>query len=81
LINALEMKMPIMLDRRLMAEHHRLQLFEEKVKSLDPALLLKRGYSITLHNGHAIRDASVLTPGDEIETRLANGTIHSTVIK
>ncbi|MBR2097151.1 MAG: exodeoxyribonuclease VII large subunit [Prevotella sp.] len=81
LINALEMKMPIMLDRRLMAEHHRLQLFEEKVKSLDPALLLKRGYSITLHNGHAVRDASVLTPGDEIETRLANGTIYSTVIK
>ena len=81
LINALEVKMPIFLNHRLMAEQHRLQLIEEKTKNLDPALLLKRGYSITLHNGHAIRDASVLTPGDEIETRLANGTIHSTVIK
>ena len=81
LINALEVKMPILLDRRLMAEQHRLQLIEEKVKSLDPALLLKRGYSITLKDGKAVRDASTLNPGDTIETRLANGTLRSTVIK
>jgi exodeoxyribonuclease VII large subunit len=62
-----------------MAEKHRLQLIEEKAKSLDPALLLSRGYSITLKDGHVIRDAAVLCSGDEIETRLANGTIHSTV--
>ena len=75
----LENRLPILLDRRLMAEKHRLQLLEEKTKSLDPALLLKRGYSITLKDGHALRDATVLHPGDEIETRLANGTVHSTV--
>ena len=62
-----------------MTEKHRLQLLEEKAKSLDPALLLSRGYSITLKDGHAIRDAAILHSGDEIETRLANGTIHSTV--
>ena len=81
LINALEVKMPIFLNRRLMAEQHRLQLIEEKTKSLDPALLLKRGYSITLKDGKTVRDASTLHPGDTIETRLANGTIHSTVTK
>ena len=71
--------LPVALDRRLTAEKHRLQLIEEKTKSLDPALLLNRGYSITLKDGKALRDASALHPGDEIETRLANGTIHSTV--
>lgn len=76
----LENRLPILLDRRLMAEKHRLQLLDEKAKSLDPDLLLKRGYSITLKDGHAIRDAAALHPGDEIETRLANGTIHSKVI-
>lgn len=81
LINALEVKMPIILDRRLMAEQHRLQLIEEKTKSLDPALLLKRGYSITLHNGKAVRSPQQVQSGDEIETRLANGTLRSTVIK
>ena len=75
----IENRLPILLDRRLMTEKHRLQLLEEKAKSLDPALLLSRGYSITLKDGHAIRDANQLKIGDEIETRLANGTIHSTV--
>ena len=78
-LSTLAERLPILLDRRLMAEKHRLQLIEEKARSLDPALLLKRGYSITLKDGHAIRDAATLHSGDEIETRLANGTIHSTV--
>ena len=63
-----------------MTEKHRLQLIEEKAKSLDPTLLLKRGYSMTLKDGKIIRDAATLHHGDEIETRLANGTVHSTVI-
>ena len=79
LINALEVKMPILLDRRLMAEQHRLQLIEEKTKNLDPALLLKRGYSITLHNGKAVRSPQQLQSGDEIETRLEKGTIKSII--
>ena len=79
LINALEVKMPILLDRRLMAEQHRLQLIEEKTKSLNPALLLKRGYSITLHNGKAVRSPQQLQSGDEIETRLEKGTIKSII--
>ena len=60
-------------------QHHRLQLIEEKVKNLDPSLLLKRGYSITLKDGKAVRDASMLKAGDEIETRLEKGTVKSIV--
>ena len=78
-ISTLEGRLPILLDRRLMTERHRLQLLEEKAKSLDPALLLSRGYSITLKDGKAVRDAQQLQTGDDIETRLANGTVHSTV--
>ena len=66
-------------ERRMTSEHHRLEMLEEKVKTLDPTLLLKRGYSITLKDGKAVRDPKALQQGDEIETRLANGTIHSTV--
>jgi exodeoxyribonuclease VII large subunit len=78
-LDAFNSRLPLLLERRLTAERHRLQLIEEKAKSLDPALLLKRGYSITLKDGKSVRDASTLHPGDEIETRLANGLIHSTV--
>ena len=79
-IRNLEQGLLTALERRLTTEHHRMEIIEEKVRSLDPALLLKRGYSMTMKDGRIIRDASLLHPGDEIETRLANGTVRSTVI-
>ena len=78
-LSTIESRLPLFIDRRLLAEKHRLQLIEEKAKSLDPALLLRRGYSITLKDGHALRNAADVSPGDEIETRLANGNVCSTV--
>ena len=78
-IEALQQRIPMLLERRLLAENHRLQLMEEKLKALDPQLLLKRGYSITLHNGRAVKDATTLKAGDEIETRLEKGSIISKV--
>ena len=78
-IETFEQHIPMFIERRITTERHRLQLVEEKAKSLDPALLLKRGYSITLHEGKAVRDPKVLNPGDEIETRLEKGTIRSVV--
>ena len=78
-IDSLWIKIPMLLERKLTGDTHRLQLIEERLKALDPTLLLARGYSITMHNGHAVRDASQLPPGTEIETRLAHGTIHSVV--
>ena len=78
-IDALQQRLPMLIGRRFLAENHRLQLMEEKLKALDPQLLLKRGYSITLHKGRAVKDATTLKAGDEIETRLAQGLIHSIV--
>ena len=78
-ISNIESRIPLVLERRLISERHKLELVDEKLHALDPALLLKRGYSITLKDGKAVRDAQTLQKGDEIETRLANGTIHSTV--
>ena len=74
-----ESRIPMILTKSLMEKRHFLEMMEEKTKALDPTLLLARGYSITLKNGKAVRDANALQKGDEIETRLAHGTIHSTV--
>lgn len=60
-------------------EQHKLEMLEQRAKALDPALLLKRGYSITLHNGHLLRNAAEVKPGTELETRLEQGTIISIV--
>ena len=78
-LNTIEQKLPLLASQRLTTEHHRLELISEKLKALDPTLLLARGYSITLHNGKAVKDATTLHEGDEIETRLAKGSIRSMV--
>ena len=64
-----------LIDRR----RHTLDILEQRTKSLDPTLLLQRGYSITLVNGHALRSPSAVKPGDIIVPRLADGTVKSTV--
>jgi exodeoxyribonuclease VII large subunit len=65
--------------RNIAEKRHRLEMLEEKTRSLDPQVLLKRGYSITLHNGKAVRDPQQLQKGDEIETRIEKGTIKSII--
>lgn len=65
---------------RLERERHRLDMLEQRTRSLDPAILLKRGYSMTMVNGRLVRDVSQLNVGDVITTRLENGIVSSTVI-
>ena len=67
------------LERKMLTETHRLQMLEQRMKSQDPELLLKRGYSITLKDGKGVRDASQLQKGDQLETRFAKGKVCSVV--
>lgn len=69
----------VALQQKLTHEQHRVQLMSQRVEALDPALLLKRGYSMTLMNGRIVRDASMLVGGQEIETILEKGRIKSEV--
>lgn len=78
-LEAFEAKFPMLIERRLTAEKHKIQLIEEKTKALDPRLLLRRGYSITLFKGKAVRNPQSLKAGDEIETHLEKGTIKSII--
>ncbi len=66
---------------RITQQQHKLELLEQTARHASPELLLQRGYSITLHNGRAVTDATQLRDGDELETRLAKGTVKSIVKK
>ncbi len=78
-IDTLYNQISMILMRNIAEKRHRLEMLEEKARSLDPQVLLKRGYSITLHNGKAVRDPQQLQKGDEIETRIEKGTIKSII--
>lgn len=78
-IRAISMRISPAITRLLEHRRHALDILEQRTKSLDPTLLLQRGYSITLVNGHALRSPSAVKPGDLIVTRLADGTVKSIV--
>ena len=63
----------------LTTHRNHLERLALRAKSLDPQLLLRRGYSITTIGGKAVRDASLLKSGDEIVTQLEKGSVHSVV--
>ena len=68
------------LAQRLMTEaHHSLERIQLKLEGYDPQLLLQRGYSITLHHGQIVKSPQDVKSGDEIETRLKQGTIKSII--
>lgn len=57
----------------------RFQIINAKLNLLNPLAVLEKGYSITYKDGKALRNASELCIGDQIETKLENGTVISKV--
>lgn len=78
-IERLQQRMVPAIRERLTHENHRIDMLQQRIQSLDPQLLLQRGYSITLYEGHSVRDPKTLPPGTEITTRLQKGTLRSVV--
>lgn len=71
----------LMLESRsgslIQRERLRLQRLDDMLRLLSPNNTLRRGYSITRVNGHAVSDASKISPGTTVETTLASGKIIS----
>lgn len=63
----------------LARQRHRLELFQQRITDASPDKLLARGYSITLKEGKPVTDASLVSLGDEIITRLHHGELTSIV--
>ncbi|EIY44647.1 exodeoxyribonuclease VII large subunit [Bacteroides nordii] len=63
----------------LARQRHRLELFQQRITDASPDKLLARGYSITLKEGKPVTDASQVSLGDEIITRLHHGELTSIV--
>lgn len=68
-----------LVERRLERANNELGRLEFRVKALDPQLILRRGYSITLFDNKAVRHADQLKRGDHIVTRLEHGSVKSVV--
>ncbi len=71
--------LPISATRVVTQEKHRLELLSQRLESLNPEVLLKRGYTITLLDGKIVTHASQLAPGQSIVTRLQDGDVTSII--
>ncbi len=65
-----------LIDRR----RARLDAFDQLIAVLSPDATLRRGYSITRVDGHAVTSVAALAPGTTIETTLADGCVSSNIL-
>ena len=69
----------IHLKNFLSAQRKELEQIENKISILNPANVLKRGYSMTFLNNKSLTEATTVKEGDQITTRLFKGEIISIV--
>lgn len=62
---------------RLTEQQGRVGVMEEKVRLLHPENILKRGFSITRHNGKVVTNVADLKSGDELHTQVYEGEMTS----
>ncbi len=67
--------------KALLIEHEKIKLSENTIRLLNPENILKRGYSLTLKNGKAVKSSSELNLNDEIETLFSKGKVKSKIVK
>lgn len=78
-LHMLEQTLLPLAGRKMMEHRHRLLLLQQRIDAANPERLLAKGYSITLRQGHPVRSASELKPGDTVETRLQQGRFSAVV--
>ncbi len=69
--------------RNVLLQHRvRSERLQTALESLSPLAILARGYALVFDaQGNLLKDATGLSPGDEITARLAHGKIHASVTK
>jgi len=60
-------------------QKHRLSMLESQFETYSPEMMIKKGFSLTLHQGRILKSIKDLQPGAEIQTRLKDGVIYSVI--
>lgn len=64
----------------LTSQTHKLEILDKTLAAADPAVILKRGYSLTRAGGRVVKCASDLKKGDRLTTVFADGSVESEII-
>jgi exodeoxyribonuclease VII large subunit len=78
-LNNLFLKLYNITEKKLLIDNNKIKIFEQRLIALDPVNILKKGFSITLKDGIAVKDASTLSEGDKLTLMFAHGTTEAVV--
>jgi exodeoxyribonuclease VII large subunit len=78
-IRALERRAEQAMKQQLSQRRRATQDLMRRLRSLGPAATLSRGYAIVESEGHVLRDAVRVAPGDPLRIKLHRGRVTSTV--
>lgn len=76
----IEQRLPLIIKNRIERASYLLEMLSQRTNAVDPIHVLRRGYSIALHDGMAIKDPKSLKKGDEVTVVMASGAI-DTIVK
>ncbi|SDU23434.1 exodeoxyribonuclease VII large subunit [Halopseudomonas salegens] len=77
----LQQRLPRSIQQRLQQERQQFAQVSHSLNLVSPLATLGRGYSILLdRQGHAVRQADQVRPGDQLQARLANGQLDLQVV-
>lgn len=78
----LQAELPQRFRAALIRQHERLDRAALRLQLLDPALVLQRGYAwLTNAEGHAVTSVRSVGVGDDVQARLADGTVDLKVMQ
>lgn len=75
----LSKRLALPLPRQIRDRQRDLHQLGSRLNAVSPLAVLGRGYSISFHQGQALRSITSLQPGDTMQTRLRDGDVVSTV--
>lgn len=75
----LSKRLALPLPRQIRDRQRDLHQLGSRLNAVSPLAVLGRGYSISFHQGQALRSIASLQPGDTMQTRLRDGDVVSTV--
>lgn len=81
ILNAYTQKLAILTNRIILQKKHMFDLYKQKLESLNPLMIMEKGYSINSVNGQIITDVEAVNIGDELKTQMKNGTIISKIVE
>jgi len=82
-VDELTARLGLLIRHRLQLARHRVESLRGRLDILNPLAILSRGYSFTrnLADGRILTSSAGLKPGDQVETRLKEGSFISEIIK